>query len=430
MALYELPLGIRRELQAIRRGLADPDPVRTALDLGWAEFSDLWIDQGARLEEGIEAAGLGERMADLLADAHWVRGEVLVAVDFRSRGREELLRALDHVPGHPQALASLVRLETAHGHLRDAALHYFRLGMSEAGAIDLEMLGEDLREAVEDDLEVLLWDRIEASRKRLREDPTDREAALELAADFHFELLDLDQAERVLDELLRRGCEDPEAWLLGAEVAFEAGRPEIALTRARRGLASDSGESRSRFLATNVLASLGRAGEAMDMLRSALAMEGEPIRLTEQDLFFQARLADGQDYHSAFLAFLERGTVDPEGLPYHHAPGTPESFFADPVASRRVYHQIRRLEIRGRDPACRGEVEAEFERLSALAPEYTLLLDAYARFLLASPHPPADRVARAHGMASRAVGSAERSGESEARFRDTLEAAERSLAGA
>lgn len=422
MAVFELPLEVKDELLVLKRDASHPDAIRNVLRRGHRLFQVLYGGANHRVEETVVSQGLGHRLREVLARIAWVKGEVLFHVDLRCQAYDHLLRAHRLAPRDPEILASLLRLELTHSKLREASMHLFQARAVRDQIPDFDLYEEELESCLEDDLENELRSRIGDNATRLRREPGDARALADLAADYFYDVLDLRRASSLIAHALAAPGADAEAWFLGAEIAFEEQKPHLALERLARMIEANPCDYRGRMLQANVLASLDRREEALAALRQLVGRLDQPIRLICQDVFFQADLGEEEEYHRIWLELLRRGQLAEDGIGYFYSAGTPLGFLEDTPRARRIYHRSRLLSVKFREGDLVAEIEAGFRRLLDEAPEYTFLLDEYARFLLSSAPSDSPGVALASELAEKAVSLSEAAGEPEDRFRATLDA--------
>lgn len=429
MTLHTLPVDVKDELRLLKRDAHHPRALQNLLRRGWNLFRLVYLDSWQRVEASLDATSMAPRFRELEARVRWLQGEVFMHVDLRCKAYDTLWQAHRAHPEDPQVLSSLIRLELAHSRLERAALHLFRARKVRDQMPEFELLEAELEALIAEDAEENLWARVEATEAELASRPEDVSGLVDHAADMFYDVLDLPRAQAAIERALALDPKDPEPWFLGAEIAFEGGQPLLALERLGRMVALAPGDHRGRMLRTNILCSMGAVDPALDSLRSLIGTGGgEPIRVVYQDIFFQSVLADREETHRIWLELLRRGEVHPESARLDQAPGTPSSFFeAQPLVARRIYHQARRLTLRHREGDLRDEIDAGFQALLEEAPEYTFLLDEYARFLLRTAPQASPDVSRARTLAEKAVHLSEAAGEPEARFHATLAAAERVL---
>lgn len=430
MTVHVLPTDITSDYLSLRRDVEDPVRLRGHLNQGWKAFQRTF---GACLER-VRASlartpGTEARLAPVLARALAVKGEVLFHVDFRCQAYQAFLEAHRLDPQRPEVLSSLIRLELTHLKLQDAALHLFQARHLEESIPDLDLLEEELQQALGEDLEGAFWDRVATLERSVGQDPhRDREhlaELAELAGDYFYDALDPETGEAYIRRCLAAGSRDPEALFTAAEIAFETGDFEVALERLELMGAIAPEDGRARLLGMNVLCRLGREEEALRLLQGAVGQRGKPLQVTVQDLFFQGALQGEEEYHRVWLQLLRRLQVCPDSVGYYYSPGTPETFFQSRLEAARVYHQARLLGIEFQAGDLVEEIHQDFQALLDQAPDYTFLLDEYARFLLLGFPPDSPEAAAAGPLARRAVYLAETSGESEDRFHATLAAADR-----
>lgn len=427
MSVYDLPVEVQREFLALKKDAADPAALRRHLQQGWDSFHQLYGRDLAKVRAAFEHRGV-TRGGPVLARALWMKAEVLFHVDFRCKAYDLLLEAHQMAPEDPDILGSLIRVELTHGRLRDAALHLFTARTRNVDVFDRDLLEEDLDRGVREDLENEAWERINQAEDRVAREGEDPVLLTDLAAEYFYEMLDLEMGEHYLARAEAAGSRDPETAFIGAEIAFEDGRPEKALARLRQLRLRAPDDPRAPLLTMNVLCSMGRADEALQILRKVVGAPTKPLRVTCQDTFFQGALNQDEEYHAIWLRLLRRLQVAPDGIGYFYSSGTPSTFFKARLEAARVYHGARLLALRYSLGDIPEEIEAGFRALLAEAPEYTFLLDEFARYLLLSYPAGTPQVAEAERLATMAVRLAELAGEPESRFHATLAAAQRASA--
>ena len=137
-------------------------------------------------------------------------------------------------------------------------------------------------------------DYAETLRDAVRSHPNDARLQLALAQILHG-ANELDAAEAALTEAVQHCREHPRLLAMLASVNQEAGRNEAALTYARRGVAADPGDHLLADFEIDALMSLGRADEAMPLIRRArermpdnqwyIAIEATAARLLGDPLY-------------------------------------------------------------------------------------------------------------------------------------------------
>lgn len=427
MSVYDLPIEVQREFLALKRDAEDPSALRRHLQHGWGPFQQLYGRDLEKVRVAFERRGVS-RGGPVLARALWMKAEVLFHIDFRCKAYDLLTEAYQMAPEDPDILGALIRVELTHGRLRDAALHLFAARTRNVDLLDRDLLEEDLERAVREDVENEAWDRIQQAEDRLARDGEDPALLTDLAAEHFYEMLDLETGEAYVARAEAAGSRDPETAFIGAEIAFEAGRPEQAMARLRQLRLRAPDDARGPLLTMNVLCSQGLYKEALEVLRKVVGSKAKPLRVTCQDTFFQGNLNQDEEYHAIWLRLLRRLQVAPDGIGYFYSSGTPSTFFKARLEAARVYHAARSLALRFTHGDVADDIEAGFRALLAEAPEYTFLLDEFARFLLLSYPSGTPQVAEAEQLATLAVRLAELAGEPESRFHATLAAAQRACA--
>lgn len=427
MPVVMLPLEVKDELVALRRDLAAGVCHHDVAARGWASFRTRWIEGLDRVDRRLHELELADRFRELLVEAYLVRAEVLLYADFRASGYAALRRALELSPEDPDLLARLVRLELSAAMLERAAAHLLLLRPARERVEDFDELEADLKEGLAQGIEEDLRRDLEAREAALRADEPAARGWADLAAGWLYERFDLPRAAGLIEIGLAVEGDDPEAQVLGAEIALEAGDHQACLARARRASALDPAEPAGRLLAVSALVAMGRHAEALAVLAELVPAATLPIRFTGQDLLFQGGLAGEAAFHRLWLALLAANRVGTDSIDYFWSPGTPSGYFERSLDLQRIFHEAHLLDL---DPGLdRGAREAGYQALLAQAPEYTLLLDRYARFLVEDPAALPDRIRRAGLLAEKAVELAEAAGDTPPGFRATLAAA-RSLAAA
>lgn len=427
MPVYDLPVEVQREFLALKRDAADPTALRRHLQQGWGSFQELYGRGLGKVRAAFERRGVS-RGGPVLARALWMKAEVLVHVDFRCQAYSLLTEAHQMAPDDPDILGSLIRVELTHGRLRDAALHLFTARSRGVDVLDRDLLEDDLERAVREDIENEAWDRIQDAEDRLRRDGEDPALLTDLAAEHFYEMLDLESGEHFLSRAEAAGSRDPETAFIGAEIAFESGRFDQAMARLRQLRLRAPDDPRAPLLTMNLFSAQGLYREALEVLRKVAGSTTKPLRLTCQDTFFQGPLNQDEEYHAIWLRLLRRLQVAPDGIGYFYSSGTPSNFFEARLEAARVYHAARLLTLSYSHGDVPAEVEAGFRRLLDEAPEYTFLLDEFARFLLLSYPAGTPQIVEAEQLATMAVRLAELAGEPESRFHATLAAAQRASA--
>jgi tetratricopeptide (TPR) repeat protein len=429
MTAFAFPAAMTSDYLSLKREIRDPSRLRSLLTEGWRAFQEGFGERIQRVRQGLLATGMETRFGDFLAQVLRLQADLLFHVDFRCRSYAVFLEAHRLDPQNPDLLGALIRMELTHLKLRDAALHLFEARRVGIPVPELDLLEEDLEQALAEKLEEQFWDRVRETEGALALDPNNTLRLAELGAELFYEALDLVGGEKYLGRALELGSRDPEAWFSGAEIAFEAGEHTRALQRVERMMELAPGDGRGRLLRMNILCRLGREQEALGLLREAVGVVGKPLVITLQDLFFQGSLQVEEDYHQSWLQLLRRLQVSPDGAGYYYSSGTPHGFFEAQLEAARVYHLARlaTLALEIGDPV--EEIHEEFQKLLKQAPEYTFLMDEAARFLLRAYPGKTDLVVKAGKLAERAVHLAETAGEPEARFHATLAAARRTALG-
>jgi len=112
---------------------------------------------------------------------------------------------------------------------------------------------------------------------------------------------DLDRADSLAREAIRRDDESPDAWVVVGDVAFERKRPADALAAYDRALTVDPKHSWAAVRASDALGALGRSEEARTRLRAFIAKNGN----ADSDVFDALGWAelDSQDIGRATDAF-------------------------------------------------------------------------------------------------------------------------------
>ncbi len=423
MSVFEFPAEIQKEFLALKKDAADPLALRRHLQEGWESFSSPYCRDLENVQRSFRRHSLDGRAQQTLGKALWLKAEVLFHVDFRCQAYTMLVEAHRLLRKDPEVLASLIRIELTHGKLKDAALHLFEAKREGIELEDLDFFEEDLARCLDDDVETETLQRIQESEDRLLKEGEDPAVLVDLAAEYFYELLDLERGEEYIARAEAAGTTDSEAAFIGAEIAFEAGSYDLAMQRLRRLRLRNTDDARGPLLEMNVLCAQGLYQEALSVQRRVIGSPIKPLRVTFQDMFFQAPLGREEEYHQTWIRLYRRLQVAADGVGYFYSSGTPEAFFHGRLDAARIYHESQKLTLKYRHGDLVEEVEKGFRTLLAEAGDYTFLLDEFARFLLTAYPKGSARVGDARILAAKAVHLAELAGEPEDRFHATLEAA-------
>lgn len=418
MALHSLPTRSGSTLLTLRQDLDARDPVRDLLERGWQSFRETYLEGLPRLEKELKAKGHFEAYSEFLGEVYWLRSEVYLHVECRARAYADLLRALDFSPEDPRILDSLLRIEMAHFRLGKAQERLQELRRLDPEWSDLDLFVEDLESGLEQGLETELAQRLEKALRDLKRGDLGAKATLEAIGDLYYEGLRPDLARVELERALVRGSVDPELHFLAAEVGLELGDLDFALERIAELQKVRPQDDRAYLFAIDLRIAQGDRRGALKALQALIGKAVRPLQLTTQDIFFLADLAEDEEFHAVWIQLLDRHQVSPESVGYYYSSGTPAEFFSDRLGACRIYHQAQMLSLRSHLGDHPAELDRAFQKLLKQAPDYTLLLDEYARFLLRVEDSPLEQAVE---MAERAVYLSEVSGEPEDRFHQTLE---------